>query len=59
MYYTLLCNLTPLMAGNDSFCLHFNDRSKVTEIELQAVSKEARYCLQYVLCVCVSFFDYT
>ena len=29
--------------GNDNFCLHFNEKNKVMEIVLQAVSKEARY----------------
>ena len=28
--------------GNENFCLHFNEKNKVMEIVLQAVSKEAR-----------------
>lgn len=30
------------LADNDTFYLHFNDKNKVMEVVLQAVSKEAR-----------------
>ena len=44
-HLTFLC--ASFFVGNENFCLHFNEKNKVMEIVLQAVSKEARYNSNY------------